>query len=316
MPTDRHLGIGHEVAFGSQVAITKFLRIENETLKEEDAYYHHETVAYDSPEDSYVVDRTVKGGIKMVPCPDEIGELLFAFFGQYSYATAGTADTHTFDNGSSAEAPFLTIAVQRDTSGKADYVGCKVDSFELSAEQGGPLVTNWDIMGKEQAAVAGGGSAPTFMVDHPYLMNTGVFKLNGDTYTTIKAISIKFSNNYDDKGDKAIGTASMSDLRRQMIKIEGSVTLTKPDTALYGTSYRQGASGAIHVTFHAKTSGGTTRPLIVTVPKVHWTDASEGNIDKRDLNEAEYKFEGNYSVGSAYTGQIILENNHGTSYPN
>lgn len=317
MPTNRWLGLGIETVYGSNVALTKFIKIEDESIKEKIDWYDHETVGYDTPDDSYIVKRQVSGDITWVPCPDEIGEFLHCMLPKYAYSTTGTADTHTYDNGTSAECPSMTIRVRRDFSEKASYVGIKPSTLEFSAEAGKPLVVTATVIGKDQSAVAGGvGSAAAFMADQVFLLTRGSFKVNGSQNANVKAVNIKIDYNYDADGDMALGTASMSNLRYQGLKVTGAITLTKPDTSIYGTYYRQGTFGSLHVKFMAKTSAGTVRPLYLRIPSLHWQEANEGNISKRELNEAEYNFVANYSTGSALTIQAILENNHGTSYPN
>lgn len=312
----RYLAVGIETVFGSLHAKDKYIRVESEGLKEEAILTPHETVAYDSPDMHYVTARKVKGDVVWAPCPDEIGEFLYCMFGSYTYTGAGTYDTHVFDNGTTDNTPAsLSIHVRRDTSKEGVYTGCK-HSLELSMEAGKPLIVTASVVGQDQQTVVGAGSAPTFMADKPFLFTSGTVLVNGVDTKTVKACNIKIDNNYDEDGYFCLGTAGPREFIRQAFSVTGGVTLSVPDTNIYGTHYRQGSAGSLHVTCSAKTSGGTTRALNIRIPKLQWTEAEEGNLTKRDQNVAEYSFEANYSTGSVYTCLISLTNNHGTSYPN
>lgn len=315
MPTNRHMGIGIESSFGTQQAIQKNLRINDESLKEEIEWYDHETVAYNAGEESYPAKRWVSGDVNMAPCPDEIGEFLYCMLPNYSDGTTGVIWEHTFDDGTTSENSSLTINVQRDYSGRATYLGCKPSKMEFTAEVGKPLMVNASILGKRQSADNAAGSAPTFEADEVYMLTAGSIKVNGSVLSTVKALTISADWNYDADGDQAVGSSEMQDLRFQNLKVEGSITLTRPSTSIYGTYIHQDTAGSLHCKFTAYSSGGTALDLWLRIPKLHWQDGNEGNIDKRTLNEAEYKFVANYSTGSGFTFQTYLENNHGTAYP-
>jgi hypothetical protein len=164
------LGIGQEVTWGTAVARTNWLRLVSSTVERRilrDKIPHLGTYGAAATTNREFFDTAEESGgrIEWIPCyNDSTLMLLRHVFGVTPTDGGAGPFTHAYTL-ASPPPPGLTLEIIRGTHASLNpgqvFEGCKIDSFELTAEAGRPVMCAIEVIGETATGLQAAGT-PTY----------------------------------------------------------------------------------------------------------------------------------------------------------
>jgi hypothetical protein len=200
---DGSIGFGVETTWGTAVTPTKFLPLNNESIK-----IRPKRVASTGLRNgaapmalsaSYRTLWTDAGGQFNLDVTNKSMGLLFkSMLGTSATTNSGAVYTHTYTMGTTI--PAFTTQVGRASSdgtvNKFTYSGCKVADWELSLSTDAPLQLTATIDGKAETSATSGLTTPSYSdpLETFTFADSTVLTLDGATVAAVKKLTIKGAN--------------------------------------------------------------------------------------------------------------------------
>jgi hypothetical protein len=251
---DAVLEIGAQSDFSTIVAPTQKLEFTSENLK-----LNKKPVSSNALVGGITVNRVdymsqmIDGGAQGIVHPDNIGLLLSAAFGAESAVSAVGSGvyTHQFSclaGGPTNSLPKLTITVDRKAA-IFGYVGCKIDTLNLSATLDDYLRYGITIVGRHEASDTLETLSQSAL--RPLQFSDGLATFDGSTSYDVSDFKFDLNNNVEKNRFAMDGTNYMQEPEAQgreiMMTLE--VMLSADTNTIRENTYKAGASMDIVVTF-------------------------------------------------------------------
>lgn len=221
----------------------------------------------------------VEGSFSMICNPDNVGLLLSATLG--AEAAAADQGSSVYDHvltpisaSVSSSLPKMTIVVDRLAATKG-YVGCKVDSAELSAATNDYLRATFNVRGYDE--IADSTESLTLSNKRPYQFVDGTIEIDGSTMIDVRSFSMTYSNNLENDRYTMDGTDKMREIEPQARSIEMSIEAdyTSDTETIRSSFFKSGASAVFSAVFESTetiASSAENYTLTIACPAVYVTE--------------------------------------------
>jgi hypothetical protein len=196
----------------------------------------------------------VEGDFGMIVNPDNIGLLLAAVMGAEASPAAVSGSAvydHVFTPMSAVAAsslPKLTMVVDR-IAAVFGYVGCKLDSMELSCKPKDYLRATFGVRGYDETTGTAQSLTPSTRL--PFQFSHGAITVDAVAYSDIVSFRLRYNNNLENDLFVMNGTTKMAeiDVQERDITCDMDVLYSTTTDATRSAKFKLGATAALVVTF-------------------------------------------------------------------
>lgn len=323
------LGVGKEATFGTGVASSIWIPFESHDLASSNKLSANMAVRRSAGSAAPRGPLEVKGTLKLSDVDvDTIGILLGAAMGKDVVATVSGISTHTF----SMAGPLNTYSFVADNNNGSirTFVGCKIDSLDMSAKAGDYLNLSLGIIGQTETVTSGSATGVTYSSKNPLHFDDlgsingglGITTIAGTSYN-LGDVSISMKNNVNQHYG-SLGGRFVTSLDERQREVSGS----------YSLNYDVNSGEAMNIYLWGSSTGpvaGTQSrvPLVLTFTQnisaslsfncgfITVSDVSM-TVSKNDTMTQTIKFMASETqtsgVGNADDLQIVLKNTSSANY--
>ncbi len=225
-------GYKSEVTWGTGVTVDTFLPILSEKLKQDIDRLDSMGIRAGRRVTSAwkAGSKKIKGPVKLELPQNSIAALLKHCFGTVVTTTTGATPTgyqHTLTPGDLTAKSFTAQVGRPDTSGTVNaftFAGCKINSWEIEANQGDIATLNLDVIGASETTATGlaVASYPTGITFFTFVEAS--LTVGGSAVNTVRKVTLKGDNNLADDRFR-LGSATVKEqLESGMREYSGSIS--------------------------------------------------------------------------------------------
>lgn len=279
---DVYIGFATEsVAWGTAVARTKFLKVNSESIKEEEGLDAVQPLysRYIDENDSYQTGRKASGSFEFINRWEGAEVLFLHAFGSVATTTpdstnAPTARQHVFTLADAPPNYGLTLEVARSIKSLV-VPGCKIKSLRFSMGLRGPLVISVDVVGKGGTGYSA-ATTPSFTTTKVISfkdVKASTWIYYGGAQLKISAFDITINNPFEE--DRA--TQDSRDIAEPVfngkVAVSGSFVTEWTSESAQRADFAAATSKALVATFEGATLGGAIlQKLQIDCPAIKLVD--------------------------------------------
>lgn len=312
--TPRYFGLEKQAVYETYVAVTEYIDIISEELKEENQMILPETGAGYDPRIGLPGGFKASGSLEWYPTPENLGLPLVGMLGAPSTAGVGDPYTHTFL--SSEDPLYLSGEVGTLVAvGAKKLTGMACTKMEIEVEAGELAVAKLDFFVKKSEQVALG--TPTFPTDPPFQYHKADLDAGGGSIKAfVSACKLAIERSFPDD-EYSLGDRLLTYAFPEALKISGEVdlyfeALTEWKRFYDGTTGT--APGAVVAPFVVDLEllgVDATSKVNFEMGDVFW-NTHEANLDRRSRTMEKVEFVAMYDVTNAAALKVDLMNSIAT----
>jgi len=207
----------------------------------------------------------VKGSFEIECEPDTVGQILAVALGTDSVSGSG-AYTHTLKLASPL--PSITLSADYGYTSVHEWVGCKVDTLDLTSKAGGMLQAKFGIMAQSDVILASSALSPVYGTNLPYdFQQITAATLNG-VGVALDSFSISLKNNLAPYFSSGSGRL-VRNINEKNAQVTGSFTLAYESDTIANLALNA-TNVPLSITFTSASSAYLSTPysLTITCPNI------------------------------------------------
>lgn len=256
------LGVGLEASFGTPVTVSRFLPLISEglelgieRLESEGIVAGRRAQRSDQWEPGV---RMVEGDVEMDFLRQGMAGLWVAAFGTVSTTTTGGASTHTITPGDlRGAAKSLTLQVGRPQVGGVvvpfTYSGCKIASWEVTAEAGSLARVTFSVVGQEGTTATALATATYPQGHRAFTFINGSISIGGSAVANVRSFTLSGDNGLSDDRTYVGGEVYDEPVEVALRRYEATMAVEWASTNDY-LRFRDGTEASVVLSLSASTT--------------------------------------------------------------
>lgn len=176
MVVERYLGLSKQAAFGTFAALTEYIDLQTESLKEENLHDVPETMRGYDPYHFLTLGYKASGSWEFQPTPENVGLILLGILGAPS--TVGAADPYTHTYKSANDPLYLSAGVGTlITAGEKKLTGVAITKLDIEMVAGEVAGMKADFIAQKGEQNALG--SPSYDTDAPFMFQNADLDVGG-----------------------------------------------------------------------------------------------------------------------------------------